>query len=69
MKKKVVNHSLVILVLVVSWGLFQAWKESKNPFAFFSNPKNAIEKSNYVSDKSIKLDTKESYRLKHYLKE
>jgi len=36
MKKKAVNRSLILLVLTVSFGLFQAWKESKNPFAFFN---------------------------------
>lgn len=63
MKKKVTNHSLVILALIVSFGLFQAWKESRNPFAFFSNTKKMIDKTNYVSDKSIKYDFKKEYLL------
>jgi len=63
MKKKVTNHSLAILVLIVSFGLFQAWKESKNPFALFSNTKKEINKPYYISDKSLKYDTKEEYHL------
>lgn len=54
MKKKVVNHSLALLVLTVFFGLFQAWKESKNPFAFFNEkPHNAatkLAKLNYNRD-------------------
>ena len=69
MKKKVANQSLMILAIVVSFGLFQAWKESKNPFAFFSSPKNGIERSDYVSDKSIKFETRENFRIKRYFKE
>jgi len=69
MKKKIANQSLVILVLVVCFGLFQAWKESKNPFAFFSGPKSGIEKSGYVLDKSTKFETSEDFRIKHYFKE
>ena len=63
MKKKVTNHSLVILSFIVSFGLFQAWKESRNPFAFFSNTKKMIDKTSYVSDKSIKYDFKKEYLL------
>lgn len=44
MHEKVANRSLMILVLIVFFGLFQAWKESKNPFAFYSNHKKEIEK-------------------------
>jgi len=45
MKKKIVNRSLILLGLVVSFGLFQAWKESRNPFAF-------------LKEKSMKVSTK-----------
>jgi len=68
MKKKVVNQSLALLVFIVSFGLFQAWKESKNPFALYSNTKKIIDKPNYVSDKSIRYDTKkrESFLLANF---
>ena len=61
MNKKVANHSLVILVFVVSFGLYQAWKESKNPFAFYSNKNNIVEKPRYMLNKFIVEDTKNKY--------
>ena len=60
MKKKVANHSLALLILTVFFGLFQAWKESKNPFAFYSEDKNKIEKSKYTLNESVKLSTEEN---------
>jgi hypothetical protein len=64
MKKKVVNHALMVLVLLVCFGLFQAWKESKNPFIFYSNNKKMIEKSKYESNKPTKFDSKKDYTIK-----
>jgi hypothetical protein len=69
MKKKVVNYSLTLLILTVLFGLFQAWKESKNPFMLFSNNnKSKIEKSKYSSNTEMKLDAKENYIFSPYLK-
>ena len=59
MKKKVANHSLVILVLIISFGLFQARKESKRPFAFESDSNNKIRTSNPDSNKLVLHETKE----------
>lgn len=63
MKKKIVNRSLLILVLTVFFGLFQAWKESKNPFAFHTNHKNKIEKFKPVSNKYINVNAKNDFKL------
>jgi len=68
MNKKVANHSLVILVFVVSFGLYQAWKESKNPFAFYSNKNSIIEKPRYMSNKFVEQDPKNEYVFKFYSK-
>jgi len=35
MKVKVANYSKGLLVITVVFGLFLAWKESRNPFNFF----------------------------------
>jgi hypothetical protein len=64
MKHKVVNHSLLILALTVSFGLFQAWREGKNPFAF---SKNSLKKSNPVSKKLIEDQSKKDYSVKLYI--
>lgn len=61
MKKKVTNHSLVILGLVVSFGLFQAWREEKAPFAF---SQNTIKKSDHMSNKLIGYPSKKNYTFK-----
>jgi len=67
MKKQVAKRSLILLGLVISLGLFQAWKESRTPF------KTLKEKTMNVSTKfintnypyninSVKLElTKEQY--------
>jgi hypothetical protein len=57
MKRKIANQSLVILFLIVVFGLFQAWKESRNPFAFISNKNSIIVKSNNKSTKSVSFYT------------
>lgn len=57
MKRKIANQSLVILFLIVLFGLFQAWKESRNPFALISKKNNMIVKTNYESTKSVSLYT------------
>lgn len=42
MKEKTAKYSIVLLVFITSWGLFQAWNESKKPFVFFlEKPQNA----------------------------
>lgn len=69
MKKKIANQSLVILILVVCFGLFQAWKESKNPFTFFTNHTKRIEKPNYVSDKSFESNITEDNMVKRNFNE
>ena len=69
MKKKIAHHSLVILVLTVCFGLFQAWKESKNPFAFYSTNKTSYEKSRFISNKILLPDTKNEYLFKLNFKE
>lgn len=61
MKKRIANQSIVVLTLIVCFGLFQAWKESKNPFALFSGTKNGIEKPKNMSVKSVKYNTKDNY--------
>jgi len=66
MKNKVVNHSLLILALTVSFGLFQAWREGKNPFAF---SKNTLKTSNTVSDKLIRDQSKKNDSGKLYTRE
>ncbi len=48
MKKKIANRSIILLGFIFSFGLFQAWKESRNPFAFFKG--NSLK----VSTKYIK---------------
>ena len=35
MKEKTAKYSIVLLVFITSWGLFQAWNQSKKPFVFF----------------------------------
>jgi len=60
MKKKIANRSLVILVLIVLFGLFQAWKEEKNPFVF---TKDTSLNSNQLPDKFIQHQLKENYIL------
>ena len=67
MKYKVVNRSLILLLLTVFFGLFQAWKESKNSFAFYSNNKNKIVKFKYISNKEVTCDTKKNYIVNKYL--
>lgn len=62
MKKKIVNQSLALLVIIVSLGLIQAWRESRNPFALYSNTKKMIDESHYLSDKSVKNDTIKEYQ-------
>lgn len=69
MKKKIANQSLVILILIVCFGLFQAWKESRNPFALYSNYKNKIEKSKTMSNKLAGFDIKDNYTVKRYIKQ
>ena len=64
MKKKIANNSLGVLCVVVCFGLFQAWKESKNPFALFSSTTNWTNKSTLMSDKTDKFDTKDLYTIK-----
>ncbi|MDP4238168.1 MAG: hypothetical protein Q8904_01685 [Bacteroidota bacterium] len=61
MKEKIVNYSMVILVLTVSFGLFQAWEKSKKPFAFYSKNENIIEKSKYMSNQPTKVKTNRNY--------
>jgi len=69
MKKKITNHSLIILVLIVSFGLVQAWRESRNPFAFYSNSKNQIKKTRSELNEPVRVDTKKDYTNKLYFKE
>ena len=61
MKKKVTNHSLIILGFVVTFGLIQAWREDKAPFAF---SKNTVKESNHVSKKITGYHSKKDYSLK-----
>jgi len=68
MKKKVANHSLVILVLIVSFGLFQAWRESRNPFAFYSKSKTGTIKAKSGPYESVRFDTKSDYTNRLYFK-
>ena len=51
MKQRIANNSIVLLVLVVIFGLFQAWKQNRRPFVNYSNVK---EKE--VSYESFKLN-------------
>jgi hypothetical protein len=32
MKKRIANESILLLVIIVFLGLFQAWKQNRNPF-------------------------------------
>jgi hypothetical protein len=57
-KNKVANWSLVILVLIFAFGIFQAWNKSRNPFAFYIKNKNMIKKSNYLSNNFAELNNK-----------
>jgi hypothetical protein len=66
MKNKVVNHSLLILALTVTFGLFQAWREGKNPFAF---SKNTLKKSNTLTKKLIEDQSKKGYTINLYTRE
>jgi hypothetical protein len=43
MKNKVANYSKGLLVVTVFFGLFLAWKESRNPFNFFKQKPIQIE--------------------------
>ncbi len=59
MKKKITKHSLILLTLIIFFGLFQAWKESRNPFAFFkektqSKLTGSYKNTNYLEVSSIK---------------
>jgi len=68
MKKKVANHSLVILVLIVSFGLFQAWRESRNPFAFYSKSKTLATKVISQPYESFRFDSRTDYTNRLYFK-
>jgi hypothetical protein len=53
MKEKVANYSKGLLVITVFFGLFLAWKESRNPFKFFRENTNRVETlSNYIDNHS-----------------
>lgn len=60
-KEIIVKKSIVLLALVFSFGLFQAWKEARNPFAFFTkesqiaSTKPTENNKNYVEIMSKKL--------------
>jgi len=69
MKKKITHHSLAILVIIVSFGLVQAWRESRNPFAFNSTNKTQIKKSRSEMNEPVRVDTKKDYTNKLYFKE
>jgi|GEM_PF-3185428 len=68
MKKKVANHSLVILVLIVSFGLFQAWRESRNPFAFYSKSNTRVNKAMSQHYESVRFDSRTDYTTMLYFK-
>ena len=69
MKKRIANHSLIILGLIVSFGLFQAWKQDKKPFAFFSGRITQIRKTKPESIKSVRIDIKKDYTYRLYVKD
>ena len=69
MKKKITHHSLAILVIIVSFGLVQAWRESRNPFAFNSTSNTQIKKSRSEMNEPIRVDTKKDNTNKLYFKE
>jgi len=69
MKKKITQHSLLILGLIVSFGLVQAWRESRNPFAFNSTSKTQIKKSRSEMNEPVRVNTKKDNTSKLYFKE
>lgn len=58
MKEKVANYSKALIVVTVFFGLFLAWKDSRNPFKFFK------EKTIQTETFSSKIDIHKT-NLKH----
>ncbi len=56
MKKRIANNSIILLVIVISFGLFQAWKQNKKPFASDQNQKE--KRVSYESDQLKNPDKK-----------
>ena len=54
MKERVANYSLMLVVVIVSFGLFQAWRLSRNPFAFYKSKSSGIE---YLTNKYVAIDS------------
>jgi len=69
MKKKIANHSLVILGLIVLVGLFQAWKQDKKPFSFFSGRFTQISTTKPESFKLVRIEIKKEYSYRLYVKD
>jgi len=69
MKQKIANRSLVLLVLIVSVGLYQAWKQDKKPFAFFSEKNTQLRKAMPESAKTAGINFKKDYTYRLYTKD
>ena len=71
MKKRIANRSLILLGLVVSLGLFQAWKESRSPFKILKekslNVSIKFTKPSYIDNiNGVKIELiKEQYSRKY----
>ncbi len=69
MKKKIANRSIILLGFIFSFGLFQAWKESRNPFAFFKGNSQKVSpkytKTIYINNlNSVKIEFVEEQQFR-----
>ena len=57
MKEKVANYSKGLIVVTVFFGLFLAWRESRNPFNFFNEKSihtETLSSNNHIHTADIK---------------
>ena len=58
MKNHIAKNCIVLLVLVVFWGLLQAWRLERNPFKNYTHLK--AKKGNYTFESIHQTDKKET---------